>query len=486
MTNRILATLVAASILASLVGAQTPVSSAAITVPAGAGVEGRWEGAIGAGPNRLRIVLEITKSADGLLLGVLRSLDQGGGPIPVERVTEKADSLRVDIPVIGGRYDAVLSADRTQLNGTFTQGGPRPLVMTRTAAASSAPATPTPAPVSPFGLMVEVDVPVRPTPVTGAGKRHLIYELHLTNFAGGELLLTKVEALGHDGVLASYEGAPLNAILMQPRLGTMDNRSLTAAGRAIAFIQVTLDSGVAVPASVRHRITAGTQSLETAEMPIGTTAVVIGAPFSGSDWRAANGPSNTSGHRRALIPIGGKPAIAQRFAIDWVQVNPAGATFIGNQLDNKSYRAYGVEILAVADGIVSAVKDGIPENIPGMNSRAVPINLETIGGNHIVQDIGSGRYAFYAHLQPGSLRVKAGQRVKKGQVIGLLGNSGNSTEPHLHFHIMDGTSPLGSEGLPYVIDAWELQTTPGRWERRTNQLPMMNMMVRFPAPPAER
>ena len=76
----------------------------------------------------------------------------------------------------------------------------------------------------------------------------------------------------------------------------------------------------------------------------------------------------------------------------------------------------------------------------------MPITSETIGGNHVVLDLGGGRFAFYAHLQPGSLKVKVGDRVTRGQIIGLVGNSGNSTEPHLHFHISNGVSPLGSEG----------------------------------------
>jgi murein DD-endopeptidase MepM/ murein hydrolase activator NlpD len=138
------------------------------------------------------------------------------------------------------------------------------------------------------------------------------------------------------------------------------------------------------------------------------------------------------------------------------RLNPSGATFSGDQKDNKSYRAYGADVLAVANAMVVATKDGIPENVPGITSRAVPITSDTIGGNHIVLDLGGGRYAFYAHLQPGSLKVKVGDRVTRGQVIGLVGNSGNSTEPHLHFHISDGVSPLGSEGLPYILDG-----TPG-------------------------
>jgi murein DD-endopeptidase MepM/ murein hydrolase activator NlpD len=192
-----------------------------------------------------------------------------------------------------------------------------------------------------------------------------------------------------------------------------------------------------------------------------------------------NGPSNTSGHRRALIPLGGRPEIAQRFAIDWAKVGPSGQRFDGDAKNNASYFAYGSDILSVADGVVTSIKDGIPQNVPGPASRAVPITLATVGGNYVIVDIGGGRYAFYAHMQPGTLRVKVGDRVRRGQVLGLLGNSGNSTEPHLHFHIGNANAPLASEGLPYLIDAWDLHGG-GTWKPQRNQLPLDNAKVRFP------
>ena len=74
--------------------------------------------------------------------------------------------------------------------------------------------------------------------------------------------------------------------------------------------------------------------------------------------------------------------------------------------------------------------------------------------NYVILALGNGGLAFYAHLQPGRLRVKPGDRVRRGQVLGLLGNSGNSDAPHLHFHISDANS-LESEGLPYVFDSFE-------------------------------
>ena len=180
-----------------------------------------------------------------------------------------------------------------------------------------------------------------------------------------------------------------------------------------------------------------------------------------------------------MIPINGKALIAQRFAIDWVKLNAAGRMFSGDAADNKNYASYGSEILAVADGIVASTKDGIPENIPGLTSRAVPITLETIGGNNVILDLGGGHFAFYAHMQPGSLRVKKGAHVRRGEVLGLVGNSGNATGPHLHFHISNSNSALESEGLPYVFDSFEVQTAPGMWERRRNELPLQNARVRF-------
>src|SRR5207247_7986238 len=139
-----------------------------------------------------------------------------------------------------------------------------------------------------------------------------------------------------------------------------------------------------------------------------------------------------------------------------------------------------------ADGIITSTKDGIPENVPGITSRAVPITPDTIAGNHVVLDIGDNRYALYAHMQPGSLRVKPGDRVRRGQVLGLVGNSGNATGPHLHFHISDANSPLGSEGLPYSFQSFEVQGKGWGWkagstsEKREMEMPLELEVIRFP------
>jgi murein DD-endopeptidase MepM/ murein hydrolase activator NlpD len=92
----------------------------------------------------------------------------------------------------------------------------------------------------------------------------------------------------------------------------------------------------------------------------------------------------------------------------------------------------------------------VAENIPDPVKRAAEMTLVTAGGNYVALDIGYGRYALYGHLIPGSIKVKKGDFVKRGQVLGRLGNSGNSTEPHLHFQIADAPSFLNANGLPYL------------------------------------
>lgn len=345
------------------------------------------------------------------------------------------------------------------------------------------------APPRPIDAPIDTAVPVPPTAFCGDGKMHLVYELHLTNFSRFETQLRSFEAVAGNRSLVTYSGDDLARVLTRPGLATKDPLHLEAGVRAVAFFWITLGAGDPVPDSVEHRVSLkiGDDDLTTtcARTPVIENPVSIGSPLKDDAWCAVNGPSNASGHRRALIPVAGAAHIAQRFAIDWVRLRPEGGTFTGDRLDNKNYRAYGSEVLAVADSTVVTVKDGIPQNIPGINSRAVPITLETVGGNHVILDLGGGHFAFYAHLQPDQIRVKVGDRVTRGQVLALLGNSGNSTEPHLHFHISNANSPLGSDGLPYALDFDVLGKGMG-WkpsgaapDRRTGETPLQNTVVRF-------
>jgi murein DD-endopeptidase MepM/ murein hydrolase activator NlpD len=154
-------------------------------------------------------------------------------------------------------------------------------------------------------------------------------------------------------------------------------------------------------------------------------------------------------HRMAMNPLDGSLWAAERFAIDYVQLSADGTVFTGDRSQPESYPYFGVDIHAVADGPVVAVLDGLPEQVAGQGPVGLP--LDQYAGNHVVQDIGDGNYALYAHLKTGSVKVKPGDRLTSGQVIANLGNTGNTDAPHLHFHVMSTPDPLRSNGLPFVF-----------------------------------
>jgi len=304
---------------------------------------------------------------------------------------------------------------------------------------------------------VEFRVPKAPTVAVTDSGTILGYELFVTNLTASPMTLRRVEVLSAGKVVATLADADTSlprATSRVTQIPVADRLKLDGGARATIYLWIPVDRSNP-PAQLRHRLTfqrdTVTEVVEGTTTPVERTAVAIGAPVRG-EWAAFNGPSNASGHRRLVLALDGHTASGQRFAIDFLQVDSTGGSRRPgtDASKNSNYYAYGTELLAVADGVIAATKDSIPENVPG--GRAVKIDLVTVGGNFVGIDIGGGKYALYAHVLPGSLRVKIGDRVKRGQVIALLGNSGNSTEPHVHFQIADGPSFLAAEGLPYATD----------------------------------
>jgi Peptidase family M23 len=350
---------------------------------------------------------------------------------------------------------------------------------------------------------LELHTPKAPTPVSAEGKTRLAYEIWATNLAraAGRVVELQVRAGAGEPVL-DLTGADLTAAWRSMTFGDSAG-TISGGGTALIYLWVSLPAGRPVPSVLTHRLIVTTgdstatrrDTLDGYEVAVRGEAPVISPPFDGGPWVAANGPGNTSGHRRTTIPLGGRARIAQRFATDWVKLGPDGRLFHGDSTVNSNWYGWGTRVVAVADGIVTETKDGIPENVPLAPKRAVPITLETVGGNHVIIDLGQGNYAFYAHLQPGSVKVKVGDRVRRGQQIGLLGNTGNSDAPHLHLHLGDANSPLGSEGVPFVFDRFERLgrtggfeqvmagwTASGPAEAAAREIPLEDAVVRFHLP----
>jgi hypothetical protein len=328
-----------------------------------------------------------------------------------------------------------------------------------------------------FGPL-EVHVPSPPHPFTVADVTYLVYELHIINRSSRPAAIDRLDVRDRN---ATADAPPLLALEKEALLSTIQpigpaparpQRATIPPGRAIiVFVWVTTP-GRRAPATLTHRfeIRDVTDAPADETTPPFTVAgvhvsvspdspVIIGPPLKGDLWLAANGPDNGVGHRRAVLALTGEGRIPERFAIDWVRLFADGPTFHGDASNNASYRAFGAEALAVADGMVINTVDGVPENVPDPVKRSVPISPATIGGNLVTLGLGAHRYATYAHLQPGSLRVKKGDKVRRGQVLALVGNTGNSTEPHLHFQITDGPAAFDAEGLPYAFTSFGLQAT---------------------------
>jgi len=178
-------------------------------------IEGLWQGALGSGANQLRLLLRITKAADGSLSAKLDSLDQGS-TIPVDKVSVTGDDVRLELPAVGGVFQGTLNKDRSELKGTWTQGGPaQPLSFTR----QELPGARTTGPAQPRqDTPLVVDVPAAPVAFKADGKTHLVYELHITNLSATECGLVRIEAAGAGGTgaIGAIEGPDLAASAIQP------------------------------------------------------------------------------------------------------------------------------------------------------------------------------------------------------------------------------------------------------------------------------
>jgi murein DD-endopeptidase MepM/ murein hydrolase activator NlpD len=361
-------------------------------------------------------------------------------------------------------------------------------VVCATGASAQTASTPIPSSFPPPQL--EMRVPFEPSAFPSAGRTYVTYELHLRNFATNPFSLRRVEVLDTDTravePVAAFEAAQLDSIVQPvgaraPGDASGDRRQLAGGGSMILFLSIVFDRGAPVPNRLRHRVLTADSAVEGAEISAHHTELrVLGPPLTGSDWVARSGPSNDSYHRRGILVFDGGATIDRRYAIDWVQ-SKNGATFFGDALDTRSYYAYGEEVLAVSDGIVISARDGIPENVPRREGfrPAVPLSMETIAGNTISLDVGGGQFAYYMHLQAGSLRVKAGDRVRRGQVVARIGNSGDSREPHLHFEVTTSSKLLVGEGVPYLIDRYRGKSADDSWQIRVRELPLRDMVIDF-------
>lgn len=334
---------------------------------------------------------------------------------------------------------------------------------------------------------VEISTPKAPAAVPAEGKRLLVYELHITNLGLAPLRLKRIEIAP---LHADFSGDALTKMLKAVG-SAKEPADLEPGRRVIAFVWIAIPSDQPLPRELRHRLTfdIADATAEPKESALDGIVVpvlpdqppLLTSPLPDGDWLAGNGPSNTSDHRRTVVAIGGRSWISQRFAIDFVMVGANGDTWHDSRERNENFWGFGQPVRAVAGGEVVEAIDLFPDNVPG---QLPATTLENIAGNHVIIRIADGVYATFAHLRHGSVRVQTHQRVKRGDVIADVGNSGNTTAPHLHFQVTDAAATLGAEGIPYVFDRYTFLGNGADFEEshhpsvpRRNEMPLENEVI---------
>jgi len=310
--------------------------------------------------------------------------------------------------------------------------------------------------------IIQAEVSYLSSPIHVNNTTQLNYELNILNNYRIPLSLKKVEIFdlqNNDIPITEFDSLFIEKNFERPGGNNLDDLKLISGNEyGVLHINLVFDKNKSVPEQIFHKLYFErlNKKNETIVHPMEVaivnvpkpTELLLGLPFN----KKGKWLYGADSHKGSRFITEGKATYPQRFAMDWVFIGNNGLLAKDDIKKNKNWSTYGVELTSVADGKVVDIKDGIIENEPLSEDMAVRITKETIGGNYIIIDIGNNIHALYGHLIPNSLKVSIGDKVKKGQVLGLLGNSGNSDAPHLHFHLESKSNAfLGGEGIPYLI-----------------------------------
>src|SRR5258708_5391393 len=246
--------------------------------------------------------------------------------------------------------------------------------------------------------LTAIPAPRQAAILDGAGRKHSAYEVFVTNFGRTPIKLEQVDVTGkvsgRDDVKFETDSGQNLVKMFAAINGTKtDPPELGPGQTGVLFFFLDFAATQTIPDSFETAIKmessgehSGSGTIHAPSIKINPAPpIVIQSPLRGKNWSAANGPSNTSPHRRAILPINGVPKIGQRYAIDWLQLGDDNESFSGDKSKNSSYHAWDQEIHAVADGKIVEAKDGLEENVPNSGQIAIPITYETLAGNHIIE-----------------------------------------------------------------------------------------------------
>jgi murein DD-endopeptidase MepM/ murein hydrolase activator NlpD len=339
------------------------------------------------------------------------------------------------------------------------------------------------------------------------GRLHVVYEILLQNTAPLRLDVQSLAVRAKGGrTLLTVAGPAIPTVMTN--VSRQPVSSLASGEGARISVDLSLRRASQVPRALVHRLRVGavlpsgealTVSFDVARTRVNRRrAVSLSSPLRGGPYFNFNGCCGLSPHRLALAQVDGVGYLSERFATDFIRIDNQGRGGEGDLTRNESFFTFGEPVHAVASGRVVRTLNNVPENVPLNEPPGDQFNTRTIVGNQVVLKLRDGRFAAYGHLQTGSVRVRRGERVRRDEVLGLVGNTGQSGGAHLHFQLSDGPDPISSEGIPYVFRRFSLVGTVTNVEEfitgaanaqvvprtpaspRRKQLPLHATVVRFP------
>jgi len=298
------------------------------------------------------------------------------------------------------------------------------------------------------------------------GKDHVEYELLVVNAVDQPVTLTSLTVLDPAAKELTRIEGPVLVAATQTLLDKKPVMEIPASAAVSVDVDLIVPPGTA-PERVTHRLVysvpAGTSTAVFVEPPVidgpevainRRAATVIKPPVKGDGWLSTSACCTPNVHRDLRVAVNGRRIeTPETFAVDWALLK-GDRVYEGDGSRNDQFYVYGADVYAVANGTVVSVQDGKPDATP--NKAMTPKTLSDFGGNQVMLEIAPKVYAVYAHLQPGSLRVKVGDTVKVGATLAKIGNTGPSLGPHLHFGLLNRPDLFTGRSLPFVIDSYTL------------------------------
>jgi hypothetical protein len=312
---------------------------------------------------------------------------------------------------------------------------------------------------------LDVGISFGPAIIKIEGKFTAYYELHVKNVSQDTLNVSKIEVQNLDDSTSVFS---INKDNLEKRFsGTSDHTNgsecmLSPETAKVIYLEFPTQSdksSIQLNHQIEYEIIRSDKSRSTAIHHFRCSVSIkpflkLGRPLRQGPWTAVYNPSWQRGHRRVYYTVNGVARIPGRFAIDFIKMDSQSRYAKGDENIIENWHGYGDDVLAVSDGVVASMRDSFPES--ATLSEHPQYSAEKASGNYISLEIEDNKFVFYEHLKPGSIKVKPGEKVKRGDIIASLGFTGQTTGPHLHFHVADKDSLLGAEGLPFVFDNFTL------------------------------